>query len=94
MFGRILSAVEDLGGGFYKEAQGKYAAIIHDIEKKDYHPCLRWMAYDGYGETLTALKKKDKAVVMLTRAADLARNLSDREREGSARHLEAAQKLK
>src|SRR5258708_2058319 len=91
MFGRIVGGIEDLGGGYYKEAQGRYASIVRDIEKKDYNPCLRWMAYDGYGETLVALKKKDKAIASLTRAVQIANTLSDKERGESTQHLEAAQ---
>src|SRR5215467_8948287 len=94
MLGRLFGAIEDLGGGYYKEAQGRYSGIVHDIEKKNYHSCLKWMAYDGYGETLTELKKKEKAVAMLTRAAELAKNLGEQEREQSAQHLQAAQNLK
>ncbi len=52
------------------------------------------MAYDGYGQSLTIAKKKDKAIAMLTRAAVVAGTLSDSEREESARHLKAAQELK
>jgi tetratricopeptide (TPR) repeat protein len=94
MFGRILAAIEDLGGGYYKEAKGRYSKIVRDVEKKAYHPCLRWMAYDGYGETLTALKEKDKALEMLGRAVDLAKNLGKEEQDESAKHLEAARNLK
>ena len=94
MFGRILAAVEDLGGGYYKEAQNRYAGIVSDVDKKDYHICLRWMAYDGYGETLAALKKKEKAVSVLTKAVELSKNLGDKEREESAEHLQDSQDLK
>ena len=94
MFGRIAAAIEDLGGGYNSEAQRRYASIVHDIDKRDYHPCLRWMAFDGYGQSLTVAKKKDKAIAMLNHAVEIARTLGDQEREESARHLEAAQKLK
>ena len=94
MFGRIAAAVEDLGGGYNTEALHRYASIVKDMEKKDYHPCLRWMAYDGYGESLTIAKKKDKAIAELTRAVEVAKTLGDAEREESARHMEAAQQLK
>ena len=86
--------IEDLGGGYNAEAQRKYASIIHDIEKRDYHPGLRWMVYDGYGQALAIARKKDKAIAMLTRAAEIAGTLSDSERKDSARHLEAAHRLK
>jgi len=94
MFGRIANAIEDLGGGYNSEAQRKYGSIVHDIEKRNYHPCLRWMAYDGYGQSLAIAKKKDKAIAMLTWALEAAQTLSDPEREESARHLKAAQQLK
>jgi hypothetical protein len=94
MFGRVLAAIEDLGGGYNTEALHRYASIVKDIEKRDYHPCLRWMAYDGYGESLTIAKKKDKAIAALTRAVEVANTLGDSEREESARHIEAAQQLK
>lgn len=93
MFGRLIVAIEDLGGGYYKEAEGRYSGIVRDIDKKVYHPCLQWMAYDGYGQTLTALKKKDKAIVALTHAVELAKNLSPEEQKQSAQHLDAAQTL-
>jgi hypothetical protein len=94
MFGRLAAAIEDLGGGYLKEAEGRYSHIVHDVEKKSFHPCLRWMAYDGYAETLTALKKKEKAIAMASRAVELAKDLSVEEREESAKHLDAAQSLK
>lgn len=85
---------KDLGGGYISEAQHKYAAIVRDIEKRNYHSCLRWMAYDGYGESLTVAKKKDKAIAMLNRAVEIAKTLGDQEQAESAKHLEAAQRLK
>jgi len=49
---------------------------------------------DGYGQSLTIAKKKDKAIAMLTWALEAAQTLSDPEREESARRLKAAQQLK
>jgi hypothetical protein len=94
MAGRMMAAIEDLSGGYYKEAQGRYADIVRDVDSKDYHICLRWMAYDGYGEALAALKNRGKAVSVLAKAVELSKNLGDKEREESAEHLQAAQELK
>jgi lipoate synthase len=94
MLGRLLAAIEDAGGGYQAEALRKYASIVRDIRKKQYQPCLVWLAYDGYGETLTVAKKKDKAIDMLNQAVEVAKNLSDKERTQSRQHLEAALQLK
>lgn len=94
MFGRIAAAIEDAGGGYQAEALRKYASIVRDIRKRDYPPCLVWFAYDGYGETLTIAKKKDKAIDMLNQATEIAKNLSEEEREESRHHLEEALQLK
>jgi hypothetical protein len=94
MFGRLLSAVEDLGGGYYNEARGKYEKIIHDLGKTQYSPCLRWMAYDGYGQSLIGVHKREKAVAALTQAVDEAKALNDAQRSASKEHLQSAQQMK
>ena len=94
MFGRLLSAVEDLGGGYYSEARAKYERIVHDVGKGQYPSCLRWMAYDGYGQSLIGTHKKEKAISALTHAVDEATALADAQRLASQRHLQAAEQMK
>ena len=33
MFGRILAADEDLGGGYYSEARGKFEKIVSNVRE-------------------------------------------------------------
>jgi hypothetical protein len=94
MFGRILSADEDLGGGYYSEARGKYERIVSDVEKGKFSPCFRWMAYDGYGQLLIATHKKKKAIAMLTRAVEEAKGLTAAQLSASQQHLESAEQMK
>jgi|SRR5579862_4907833 len=94
MFGRLLSAVEDLGGGYSGEARGKYERIVHDLGKGQYSACLRWMAYDGYGQSLIAAHKKQKAMTALAQAIDEAKALGDAQRLASQRHLQFAEQMK
>jgi hypothetical protein len=94
MFGRLLSALEDLGGGYYGEARGKYEHIIRDMGKDKYSACFRWMAYDGLGQALVGSHKKKEAISRLTQAVEEAKLLTDKQREESEQHLDTAQRMK
>jgi len=41
MFGRILSAVEDEGGGYLGEALSRFSSIENDLKKKEYTARIR-----------------------------------------------------
>jgi len=91
MFGRILAADEDLGGGYYSEARGKFERIVPDVEKGKFSSCFRWMAYDGYGQLLIATHKKKKAIAILSRAVEEAKGLGSAQLSATQQHLESAE---
>jgi len=94
MFGRILAADEDLGGGYYSEARGKFERIVSDVEKGKFSSCFRWMAYDGYGQLLIATHKKKKAIAILSRAVEEAKGLGSAQLSATQQHLESAEQMK
>jgi hypothetical protein len=48
------------------------------------------MAYDGFGQRLTGLGEKEKAVPTLARAVEEGQTLDEKERSTAAEHLERA----
>lgn len=80
MFGRLLGAVEDEGGGYVDEAMSRFNWIDHELSHKEYSPKLRWMAHFEYGKTLLLAKKKDQAIEYLTLAQHDAESLTEKER--------------
>lgn len=79
MLGMLVSAIQDLGGGYVGEARGKYERIVREIEKIEYSPKLRWKVYEGYGKALLATGDKKGAVKALARAVEEAKPLSSKE---------------
>ncbi|MBX7221178.1 MAG: tetratricopeptide repeat protein [Blastocatellia bacterium] len=87
MLGRLLAALQDLGGGNPKEARHKYEDILKDLNKAQYSPNLRWQAYDGYGRALTATGDSAKAIQALKQALMEAKSLSSKELAQTTRNL-------
>lgn len=79
MLGMLVSAMQDLYGGYEGEARGKYEQIVREIEKIDYSPKLRWKAYEGYGLVLIAAGDKKGGLKALARAVEEAKPLSSKE---------------
>jgi hypothetical protein len=90
MFGRILGAVEDTGGGYRREAIGKLASINKDLEKRQYAARTRWLAHSSYGKALLEAGKPDDAVRLLEIAQKEAESLAEKERKETAELLRQA----
>ncbi|HLG16915.1 MAG TPA: tetratricopeptide repeat protein [Blastocatellia bacterium] len=76
MFGRLLGAVQDVGGGFYGEAMSRFSRIIPEMEKRNYRPRPRWLAYDTYARALIGKGDPQAAIKALKVAIEEAKQLT------------------
>jgi hypothetical protein len=90
MFGRILGAVEDEGGGYLTEALSRLSSIESDLKKREYSARIRWLAHFEHGKTLMAAKKPKQAVQFLEIAQKDAESLTEKEQKETAASLNAA----
>ena len=90
MFGRILGAVEDVGGGYTKEALHKFSSINKDLEKRRYSPRTVWLGHRYYGEALLKAGKREDAMRMLEIAQTDAAALTAKEQAETAELLQRA----
>jgi len=90
MFGRILGAVEDLGGGYDKEALHKLTSINKDLEKRRYGLRTSWTGHRYYGEALLRGSKREEALRVLEVAEKEAAALTEKERKETADLLKQA----
>lgn len=91
MFGRILGAIQDVGGGFTKEALGKFPSINKDLEKRQYAPRTRWLAHYWYGKALLDDGKARDALRILQTAQKEAESLTEKEQKDTAELLRQAE---
>ena len=90
MFGRILGAVEDTGGGYSREVLGKLASINKDLEKRQYSTRTRWLAHSSYGKTLLEAGKPADAIRLLEIAEKEAESLAEKEQKETTELLRQA----
>jgi len=90
MLGRILGAVEDVGGGYTKEALGKLSSINKDLEKPRYALRTNWLCHRYYGETLLKDGKREDAIRLLEIAQREANALTETEQKETAELLKRA----
>jgi hypothetical protein len=90
MFGRILGAIEDLGGGYNKEALHKFASINKDLEKLRYSPRTNWMGHRYYGDALFRAGKREDAIHVLEIAKKEAAALTEKEQKETDELLKQA----
>jgi len=91
MFGRVLGAVEDVGGGYTKEGLRKLSAINKDLEKRGYSTRTRWVAHRWYGKALLDSGDAKTAVQILQVAQGEAGSLTSKEKEETAELQRQAQ---
>lgn len=87
LFGVLISASQDLYGGYIGEARSKFERAISEIGKYSYPQKIRWMAFDGYGMTLLATGDKEKCLKTLMQAIDEAKGISPSAISRSTCHL-------
>ena len=90
MLGRIIGAVEDVGGGYTKEALHKLSGINKDLEKRRYSPRTVWLGHRYYGEALLKAGKREDAIHMLEIAQTDAAALTEKEQTETADLLKLA----
>jgi hypothetical protein len=90
MYGRILGAIEDLGGGYNKEALRKLSSINKDLEKRRYSLRTNWLGHRYYAEALLNAGKRGDAMRVLEVAQREAGALTDAEQKETAKLLERA----
>ncbi|HWY43073.1 MAG TPA: hypothetical protein VNX66_06235 [Candidatus Sulfotelmatobacter sp.] len=90
MLGRILGAVEDVGGGYTKEALGKLSSINKDLEKRRYALRTNWLCHRYYGEALLKDGKREDAIRLLEIAQREANALTETEQKETAELLKRA----
>ena len=94
MLGRVLGAVEDVGGGYTKEGLRKLSAINEDLEKREYSTRTRWLAHRWYGKALLDSGDARAAIQMLQMAQGEANSLTGNEKEETDRlQAQAQEKL-
>ena len=90
MFGRIAGAIEDVGGGYTKEALGKLSSINKDLEKRRYSLRTKWLGHRYYGEALLNDGRRKEAIRALELAEKEAELLTAKEQKDTAELLKGA----
>ena len=86
----VETAVEDLGGGYTKEALRKFSSINKDLEKLVYSPRTNWTGHRYYGEALLKTGKREDAMHILELAQKEAGALTEKEQTETEELLKRA----
>ena len=84
MMGKLLGAIEDVGGGYTKEGLSRFVWINKELKKREYTLWTKWTAHRWYAQALLDSGNAQGALDILQKAEEEAKALSNQKQRETA----------